>query len=80
MLPLTTTLWPLENHVSMLGEVDTTHLETTEQRLHKVSDQQIVSYLKQGNLQELANRAPELHWAALRRLMLSLKLDWKTRR
>ena len=29
----------LDNHVSMLGEVDTTHLETTEQRLHKVSYQ-----------------------------------------
>ena len=33
------TLTYLDNHVSMLGEVDTTHLETTEQRLHKVSYQ-----------------------------------------
>ena len=49
------TLACLDNHLSMLGEVDTTHLETTEQRLHKVSYQQILSYLKQGNLQELAN-------------------------
>ena len=50
------TLAHLDNHVSMLGEVDTTHLETTEQRLHKVSYQHIFSYLKQGNLQELANQ------------------------
>ena len=49
------TLARLDNHVSMLGEVDTTRLETTKQRLHKVSYQQILSYLKQGNLQELAN-------------------------
>ena len=49
------TLVRLDNHVSMLGEVDTTHLETMELRLHKVSYQQILSYLKQGNLQELAN-------------------------
>ena len=49
------TLARLDNHVSMLGEVDTTHLETTKQHLHKVSYQQILSYLKQGNLQELAN-------------------------
>ena len=49
------TLACLDNHVSMLGEVDATRLETTEQRLHKVSYQQILSYLKQGNLQELAN-------------------------
>ena len=40
----------LDNQVSMLGEVDTTRLETTEQRIHKVSYQQILSYLKQGNL------------------------------
>ena len=44
------TLACLENHVSMLGEVDATRLETTEQRIHKVSYQQILSYLKQGNL------------------------------
>ena len=50
------TLACLDNHVSMLVEVDTTRLETTEQRLHKVSYQQIFSYLKQGNLQELANQ------------------------
>ena len=50
------TLAYLDNHVSMLGEVDTTRLETTEQCLHKVSYQQILSYLKQGNLQELANQ------------------------
>ena len=43
------TLARLDNHVSMLGKVDTTHLETTEQRLHKVSYQQILSHLKQGN-------------------------------
>ena len=49
------TLAYLDNYVSMLREVDTTHLETTEQHLHKVSHQQILSYLKQGNLQELAN-------------------------
>ena len=49
------TLACLDNHVSILGEVDTTHLENTKQRLHKVSYQQILSYLKQGNLQELAN-------------------------
>ena len=49
------TLARLDNHVSMLGEVDTTRLETTEQCLHKVSYQQILSYLKQGNLQELVN-------------------------
>ena len=49
------TLARLDNHISMLGEVDTTRLETTEQCLHKVSYQQILSYLKQGNLQELAN-------------------------
>ena len=49
------TLAHLDNHVSMLGEVDTTHLETTKQRLCKVSYQQILSYLKQGNLQELAS-------------------------
>ena len=49
------TLACLDNHVSMLGEVDTTRLETTEQRLHKVSYQQILFYLKQANLQELAN-------------------------
>ena len=49
------TLVHLNNHVSMLGEVDTTRLETTVQRLHKVSYQQILSYLKQGNLQESAN-------------------------
>ena len=40
------TLTYLDNHVSMLGEVDTTHLETTEQHLHKVSYQQILNYLK----------------------------------
>ena len=33
------TLARLDNHVSMLWEVDTTHLKTTEQRLHKVSYQ-----------------------------------------
>ena len=33
------TLARLDNHVSMLGEVDTTLLETTEQCLHKVSYQ-----------------------------------------
>ena len=49
------TLACLDNHVFMLGEEDTTHLETTEQRLYKASYQQILSYLKQGNLQELAN-------------------------
>ena len=49
------TLACLDNHVSMLGEVDTNHLGTTEHRLHKVSYQQILYYLKQGNLQELAN-------------------------
>ena len=50
------TLAHLDNHVSMLGEVDITCLETTEQHLHKVSYQQILSYLKQSNLQELANQ------------------------
>ena len=50
------TLACLDNHVSMLGEVDTTRLETTEQRLHKVSYQQILSYLMQGNLWKLANQ------------------------
>ena len=50
------TLDCLDNRVSMLGEVDTTRLETTKHRLHKVSYQQILSYLKQGNLQELANQ------------------------
>ena len=49
------TLACLVIHVSMLGEVDNTRLETTEQRLHKLSYQQILSYLNQGNLQELAN-------------------------
>ena len=55
------TLACLDNHVSMLGEVDTTRLETTEQHLHKVTYQPILSYLKQGNLQKLAKegaRAP----------------------
>ena len=37
------TLALLDNHLSMLGEVDTTLLETTEQCLHKVSYQQILS-------------------------------------
>ena len=50
------TLACLDNRVSMLREVDTTRLETTEQHLHKFSYQQILSYLKQGNLQELANQ------------------------
>ena len=50
------TLACLDNHVPMLGEVDSTHLETTEQHLQKVSYQQILSYLRQGNLQELVNQ------------------------
>ena len=33
------TLACLDSHVSMLGEVNTTRLETTEQHLHKVSYQ-----------------------------------------
>ena len=37
------TLACLNNYVSMLGEVDTTRLETTEQHLHKVTYQPILS-------------------------------------
>ena len=49
------TMQRLDNFITMRGGDDLAHLETTAQRLNKVSYQQILSHLKQGNLQDLAH-------------------------
>ena len=49
------TMRGLDQHISLRGEVDSTDL-MAKLRLDKVPYKQIVTYLKQGNLSELAHQ------------------------
>ena len=50
------TIRQLDTYITMQGGEELTRLETMAQRLNKASYPQVLSYLKQGNLQELAHQ------------------------